>query len=79
MWEIPMQKLQIIKAAMYSVHNNIRLVKLKLKVLITQGHFEKFCFDQEFEKVVDTQKVITFSLNIWLKYLSLFGYSYLLV
>ena len=44
MWEIPMQKLQIIKAAMYSVHNNIRLVKLKLKVLITQGHFEKFSF-----------------------------------
>ena len=39
-----MQKLQIIKAAMYSVHNNIRLVKLKLKVLITQEHFKKFSF-----------------------------------
>ena len=44
MWEIPMQKLKIIMAAMYSAHNNIRLVKLKLKVLITQEHFEKFSF-----------------------------------
>ena len=52
---------------MYSVHNNMRLVNLKLKVLITQGLLKNFHFNQEFEKVEDTYKLITFSLNIGLK------------